>query len=102
MGAVQLPVSMIKAGGCEEEGFIRHKRIDADMMRCLQSAPTFHRSDSVRRLARREEAEGDISRPEIHSPRLALGEPLVGTPRGKISTRSEMEQGDPLAKSRAG
>ena len=34
---MKLPVSMIKAGGCEEEGFVRHKRIDADMMRCLQS-----------------------------------------------------------------
>src|ERR1700683_2495046 len=72
LSAVQLPVSIMKAGGCEEEGFVRYKIINADMMWCLQFALTFHRSDSVRRLARRGQGEGDLSRPEKHIPRLAL------------------------------
>jgi len=48
LGAVQLPVSIIKAGGCEEEGFVRYEIINTDVMRCLQCALTFHRSDSLR------------------------------------------------------
>lgn len=95
-------MSMIKAGGCEEEGFVRHKIINADVMRCLQSALTFHHADLSQDLRGVTWGEGDLSRPDVHGARLAFGEPLVGTPRGKISTRSEMEQGDPLAKSRAG
>jgi len=97
---VQLPVSIIKAGGCEEEGFVRYKIINADMMWCLQSALTFHRSDSVRRPARRGEGEGDPSRPEkqVHA---CIGEPLMGAPRGRYRPALKWNKAHPLAKSRA-
>jgi hypothetical protein len=68
---VQLPSSIIKTAGCEEEGFVRYKIINADVMRCLQSALTFHHADLSQDL-QGVRGEGDLRRPEIHSPRLAL------------------------------
>jgi len=102
LGAVSLVVPIVKAGGHQEQCFVRGERINADVMRCLQSALTFHHADLSQDLRGVTWGEGDLSRPDVHGARLAFGEPLVGTPRGKTSTRSEMEQGDPLAKSRAG
>ena len=69
--AVQLLVSIIKAGGHQEQSFVRHEIVNADVMWCLQSALTFHHADLSQDLqgVRR---EGDLSRPEIHGARLAL------------------------------
>ena len=72
--AVQLLVSIFKAGGHQEQSFVRDEIVNADVMRCLQSALTFHHADlspdwqGVR-------GEGDLSRPEIHGARLALANP---------------------------
>jgi len=74
LGAMSLVVPIVKAGGHQEQSFVRGKRINADVMRCLQSALTFHHADlsqdsqGVRR-------QGDLSRPEIHGARLALANP---------------------------
>jgi hypothetical protein len=43
LGAVSLVVPIVKAGGHQEQRFVRGKRINADVMRCLQSALTFPR-----------------------------------------------------------
>jgi len=42
LGAVSLVVPIVKAGGHQEQRFFRGKRINADVMRCLQFALTFH------------------------------------------------------------
>jgi hypothetical protein len=43
--AVQLLVSIIKAGGHQEQSFVRDEIVNADVMRCLQPALTFHHAD---------------------------------------------------------
>jgi hypothetical protein len=45
LGAVQLLVSIVKAGGHQEQSFVRDKIVNADMTWCLQSALTFQRFD---------------------------------------------------------
>jgi hypothetical protein len=50
LGAVSLVVAIVKAGGHQEQGFIGDKIVNADVMRCLQSAPTLHLSPFGPRL----------------------------------------------------
>jgi len=66
LGAVSLVVAIVKAGGHQEQCFVRGKRINADVMRCLQSALTFHRAD-LSQDSQDVRGEGDLSRPE-HAP----------------------------------
>jgi hypothetical protein len=65
LGAVSLVVAIVKAGGHQEQGFIGDKIVNADVMRCLQSALTFHRSDPGYKTCVACEA-GQPGRPEIH------------------------------------
>jgi hypothetical protein len=66
LAAVSLVVPIVKAGGHQEQCFVRGKRINADVMRCLQSALTFHRAD-LSQDSQDVRGEGDLSRPE-HAP----------------------------------
>ena len=45
VGAVRLLVHIVKAGSHQEQSLVRYKSIHADVMRCLQSALTFHRAN---------------------------------------------------------
>ena len=69
-------VPEFKAGGHEKQGSLRDKIINADVMRCLQSALTFFQrrlwSQDLRGVTWE---EGDLSRPEIHGARRALANP---------------------------
>jgi hypothetical protein len=52
LGAVHVLIPVFEAGAHQEQSLVRYEIINADMMWCLQFVLTFHRSDSVRRLAR--------------------------------------------------
>ena len=72
--AVQLLVSIVKAGGHQEQSFVRDEIVNADVMRCLQSALTFHHADLSQDL-QGVRGEGDLRQPETHGARLALANP---------------------------
>ena len=74
LGAVRLLVPIIKAGGHQEQSFVRDKIVNADVIWCLQSALTFHHADLSQDL-QGVRGEGDLSRPEIHGARLTLANP---------------------------
>ena len=72
--AVQLLVSIIKTGGHQEQSFVCDEFVNADVMRCLQSALTFHHADLSRDLQGVRGRATLVDR-KIHGARLALANP---------------------------
>jgi hypothetical protein len=92
---VQLFIPVFAAGGSEEEGLVRQKIINAHVMRCLQSALTFHRAN----WSEDPQGVGDGGRATLvvrrNTPTPCIGEALNACTEGKTSTRSEMERSAP-------
>jgi hypothetical protein len=96
-----LLVFILTAGDHQEWGFVGDKIVNVDVVRRLQSALTFQRPPRAQDLRGVSCLGGRTTLvvQKIHTARLALANPIVGHTE-RISTRSEMEQGAPLAKSK--
>ena len=76
LGAVHVLVPVFEAGRYQEQSLVGDKSVNADVMRCLQSALTFQRSDFGHKTFEAWRGwEGDLSHPVIHGARLALANP---------------------------
>jgi hypothetical protein len=100
--AVQLLVFIFTAGGHQEWGFVGDEIVNADVMRCLQSAPTFQRLTRPKDL--RSVTCGGRATSVVQNTRSTprIGEPLGHTEGGRYQPRLEWNKSHPLAKSGAG
>ena len=91
LGAVSLVVPIVKAGGHQEQCFVRGKRINADMMWCLQFALcTTHAIYA--RLAKRAEGGATLVGRKYTETRLALNRTAYWANRGGKSTHSPSQR----------
>jgi hypothetical protein len=82
-GAVHVLIPVFEAGGHQEQSFVRDEIANADVMRCLQSALTFHHADLSQDLQGVACGGRVTQSAQIHCPRLGLGELFVSAPRAK-------------------